>query len=261
MQTVSLPHEVHSSTPLVMLHGLFGSGTNFRGVAKQLATRRMGRMVYCLDLRNHGEAPWNECHTYPSLAADVIAWMDGAGLAKVDLLGHSMGGKVAMSVALTAPERIGKLVVVDIAPVTYEHSMAEYAEAMMGVDLDAMRTRRDVDRILAATIAQPAIRAFLLQNLKRSEAGFRWRVNLGALLEHMGDIGSFPAFPGRVFPEPTLFLHGDRSDYVLPEYGRAIHRFFPEAQIHKVEDSGHWVHAEQPEAFLRAVQRFIRPLA
>ena len=253
MRPLPLPHETHGPTPLIMLHGLFGSGTNFRSVAKRLATRRN---VHCPDLRNHGNAPWDAEHTYPALAADVLAWMDRMGLKRADLLGHSMGGKVAMALALEAPARVRRLIVVDIAPVTYAHSLADYARAMLAVDLGALQTRRDADRILATTIPESGIRSFLLQNLKPTATGWAWRIHLRALLAHMRDIGAFPNFGDKSYSGDSLFLHGARSDYVRKEHEEAIFARFPQARLQAVADSGHWVHAEQPEVFFRVVSGF-----
>ena len=254
MNPLHLPHETHGPVPLVMLHGLFGSGANFRTVAKRLAA---DRAVHCLDLRNHGNAPWDDEHTYPAMAADVVAWLDRMGLKKVDLLGHSMGGKAAMVAALHAPERIRQLIVVDIAPVTYTHTLTGYTQAMLDVDLNTAKTRGDVDRSLAETINEPAIRAFLLQNLKRSDAGLRWRIHLQALLRHGGAIGGFPDFNATVYEGPSLFLHGDRSNYIRKQHTQTIRALFPHARLQEVSDCGHWVHAEQPEAFLQTVASFL----
>lgn len=256
MPPLPLPHETHGPIPLVMLHGLFGSGTNFRSVAKRLAS---DRNVHCLDLRNHGAAPWDNEHTYPAMAADVIAWLDRMGLKQVDLLGHSMGGKVAMTLALEAPQRVRRLIVVDIAPVTYAHSLAGYAQAMLDADLETAKTRRDVDQQLAQTIPEPGIRSFLLQNLKPAETGFAWRLHLAALLRHMDAIGAFPDGNGQTYAGDSLFLHGDRSDYVRREYETAILSRFPQARLQEVADCGHWIHAEQPEVFIQAVAAFIAP--
>lgn len=254
MTPLHLPHEIHGPVPLVMLHGLFGSGANFRTVAKRLAA---DRPVYCLDLRNHGSAPWGDEHTYPAMAADVVTWLDRMGLEKVDLLGHSMGGKAAMVVALQVLKRIRKLVLVDIAPVSYAHTLTGYTQAMLDVDLGTAKTRSEVDRSLAKTIDEPVIRAFLLQNLKRSDTGLYWRINLQALLEYGNAISAFPDFNGATYEGPSLFLHGDRSDYIQKRHTEAIRSLFPNTQLREVADCDHWVHAEQPEAFLQAVSSFL----
>ncbi|MGB0721324.1 MAG: alpha/beta fold hydrolase [Gammaproteobacteria bacterium] len=251
---IPLPHEQHGASPLVMLHGLFGSATNFRSVAKRLSAKRP---VYCLDLRNHGNADWEDDHTYPAMAADVINWMDTQCLDRVDLLGHSMGGKVAMATALTEPSRIRRLVSVDIAPVKYRSSLGEYVEVMHGIDLGSMKSRADVDKAMAEAIPEQGIRAFLLQNLKRGDQGMQWRINLEALQANMAAIAAYPDFGARSFDNPTLMLHGGRSDYVLERHKVAIYALFPRARIKTIDDAGHWVHAERPEQFVTEVEDFL----
>ena len=244
--------------PLLMLHGLFGSASNWRTLGRRLADRRA---VLAADLRNHGESPWCDTMAYVEMAADVRRLLDTLGCSQVDLLGHSMGGKAAMVFALCYPQRVRRLVVVDIAPVAYSPKLLAYVRAMQAVDLGRGATRGQADRQLAGEIASPAVRAFLLQNLRRAEGGLRWRVNLAALGAEMPVISGFPDAVGQAaFTGRTLFVYGLRSDYVQPSMHAGIRALFPQARLHGIVDAGHWVHAEQPDALLAAVARFLSAL-
>jgi esterase len=241
--------------PLVILHGLLGSARNWTGVAKELgATHR----VFALDLRNHGRSPWAETMSFDDMADDVAAFIAGRGLERTALIGQSLGGKVAMRLALRRPERVERLLVVDVAPVAYGHSFASFVEAMQAVDLASVARRADAEAQLEGAIGDAAIRSFLLQNLVRTDAGFVWRVNLDALAANMAALLGFPAPPrDAAYRGPTLFIAGARSSYVKPEHRPLIARLFPAAEHAVIEGAGHWVHAERPTAFLEQAQRFL----
>jgi pimeloyl-ACP methyl ester carboxylesterase len=240
-----------SGPPVVILHGLLGSGRNWQGIATALGAKFD---VILPDLRNHGGSPWSPEAGYPALVADVLALMDRLGLARVRLVGHSMGGKVAMVLALTAPERVERLVVVDIAPVAYGPGLDELLAAMRALDLGRMTRRAEADAALSAAVPDRSVRAFLVQNLEQRPEGLAWRVNLDVLLPAMPVIRGFPEMPVvRPFAGPTCFIHGERSDYVRPEHEPAIRQLFPAAELHTVAGAGHWVHAERTEAFLAAL--------
>ncbi|MEM9009825.1 MAG: alpha/beta fold hydrolase [Pseudomonadota bacterium] len=240
--------------PLLIAHGLFGSARNWNTVAKRLAERRQ---VVAVDMRNHGQSFWSAETGYAPMAEDLGRVMQDLG-PTVDLLGHSMGGKAAMMLALGGQARLGKLIVADIAPVGYGHSHADHVAAMQGVDLSAVERRSDADRQMAAAVPDRAVRAFLLQSLDIGEDGTRWRLNLEALGAGMADLVGWPAVEGR-HDGPTLFLRGGRSDYVGPEHAPAIHAQFPGAEIQEIADAGHWLHAEAPDAFVAAVEAFLTP--
>lgn len=239
--------------PVVILHGLLGSARNWASIAKRLAETHR---VFALDLRNHGGSPWSEVMTFEAMADDVRAFIARRGLAPAAVVGHSMGGKVGMHLALTHPEQIERLVPVDIAPIRYEHSFEAYVDAMRGVDLDAAERRTDVERELATTIPDVGVRNFLLQNLARTEEGFAWRPNLDALAAQMDEILGFPQAESR-YEGPTLFIVGERSHYVRAEHRGEILRLFPQARITTIAQAGHWVHAEQPQAFLAHLETFL----
>jgi pimeloyl-ACP methyl ester carboxylesterase len=237
--------------PLVILHGLFGSARNWGSIARALGDIRQ---VHALDLRNHGASPWAPSMTYQEMAADVAAYLESRGLAPCDILGHSMGGKTAMLLALTRPELVNRLIVVDIAPVGYiRESFPEYVDAMKAVDLAHVHRRTDVDTHLAPTIPDASLRAFLLQNLVTEHGRFHWRINLDAIRANLPAIIDFPTVKG-CFGGPTTFLAGERSDYIRPRDEATIERLFPRARIQEIGQSGHWPHAEQPEKFLKIVR-------
>jgi pimeloyl-ACP methyl ester carboxylesterase len=241
--------------PLAIAHGLFGARRNWASLAKRLAK---ARPVLALDLRNHGDSPRDPVHDYPALAADLAETLAAEAPGGADLLGHSMGGKAAMALALTAPETVRRLIVADIAPVAYDHAHGDYLAAMRGVDLARVARRSDAEPMLADAVPSPALRAFILQNLVIGEGPTRWRPNLDALAAHMEAILGFPErLPHARFAGPTLFLHGALSDYVGAATHDAIRARFPAARIEAIAGAGHWLHADRPEAFLAAVERFL----
>lgn len=253
---VDLEHNVFGSagSPVVILHGLLGSARNWTTIGKRLCDRHR---VFALDLRNHGSSAWDDAMTYDDMAEDVRAFIEERALEPVTVIGHSMGGKVAMWLALLYRDLVERLVVVDIAPVRYEHSFDDYIDAMRSVDLAHAMRRSDVETELAQAIPDPGVRSFLLQNLARGEQGFAWRANLDALAMSMDDIIGWPDAGAARFDGPTLFVAGERSDYLLPEHQDEIERLFPNAELAVIEDAGHWVHAEQPAAFLARAQAFL----
>jgi pimeloyl-ACP methyl ester carboxylesterase len=255
---VSLPlacKEFGDGDPLVVLHGLFGSAGNWTTVARRLGA---SRRVYALDLRNHGESPWHDGMAYEAMAADVLAFLDARGLGRAAVIGHSMGGKVAMALALAHPARVGALIVVDVAPVDYPPALAPFVAAMRALDPAAAPRRAEADARLAPAVPDPAIRAFLLQNLVKRDGRLAWRINLAAVEAEMDRISSFPdGLLERRYPGPTLFLGGGRSDYIRAEHDARIRRLFPAARIEHVPGAGHWVHAEAPDAFVREVEGFL----
>ncbi len=229
---------------LLIVHGLFGSARNWGAIAKRMSD---SREVIAVDLRNHGESPWAPTHSYADLAGDLaeIANAEGGGL---DVLGHSMGGKAAMMLALSAPELVGRLLVADIAPVAYAHSQTPLIDAMRSLDITAVKTRGEADAALSAKIETPGVRAFLLQSLDLRADPPRWRLNLDVLAQEMGAITGWPDPVGR-YDGATLFLSGALSDYVLPEHRVPIKALFPNAKFSKIPNVGHWLHAEAPRPF------------
>jgi pimeloyl-ACP methyl ester carboxylesterase len=239
--------------PLLIAHGLFGSARNWGMIAKKLAA---DREVIAVDLRNHGDSPWDAEHGYPALAADLAAVIEANG-GRAAVLGHSMGGKAAMVLALTRPELVERLIVVDIAPIRYSHDQDTNISAMRAVDLAGVTRRSDADAGLASHVADPALRAFFLQNLRLAPEGASWRINLDALEDQMPGILGFPEAAAEPYAGPALFLTGADSGYVRPENWDRIAALFPEARKVAIPGAGHWVHAEAPGPFLEAVSAFL----
>ena len=231
--------------PLLVVHGLFGSARNWGAIAKRLSD---SRQVVSVDMRNHGESPWYGSHGYDDLARDLAQVIKAEGT-RMDVLGHSMGGKAAMVLALTQPDLVNRMLVADIAPVAYGHSQSHLIAAMRALDISALTTRADADAALAASVADAGVRAFLLQSLDLRATPPRWRLNLDVLEQEMDRITGWPKDVTGSFPRPALFLSGAKSDYVLPEHRPAIKALFPDAKFAKLPDAGHWLHAEAPRPF------------
>ncbi len=246
---------VGSGPPLLILHGLFGSGRNWQSHARRLAE---SFDVVSVDLRNHGQSFHTDEMDYPLMAADVERLMDDLRLDACRLLGHSMGGKVAMALALENPQRVEKLVIADIAPVVYAHDHDELVDAALGLSLDAIGARADADRELQAAIADPGLRSFLLQNLVRDRDDWRWRVNWRAIGGAMEALTGFVELPPDWRIEvPTLCIRGAASNYVGAAEIELMRDHFRDIEFATLDGAGHWLHAEQPAAFLERVLRFL----
>ncbi|MFZ5964973.1 alpha/beta fold hydrolase [Thalassococcus sp. BH17M4-6] len=236
--------------PLVIVHGLYGSARNWGVIGKRLSDQRQ---VIAVDQRNHGDSGWTDSHSYPDMAGDlaeVIAGLDGPA----DVLGHSMGGKAAMVLAITQPALVNRLIVADIAPVPYSHSQIQYIEAMRAVDLARVEKRSDAVAQLAAHVPDPGLQAFFTQSLDLKEK--RWKLNLDTLAAEMDKVLGFPDVSGQ-FDGPTLFLSGAESDYVTQDARPVIRDFFPQARFARIPGAGHWLHAEKPREFEASVRAFL----
>ena len=239
--------------PVIILHGLFGSRTNWRSVAKRLGA---SHRVASLDLRNHGTSPWADSMTYFEMAEDVRAWIDQHGMTRPALIGHSMGGKVAMALALLHPECVRQLATVDIAPVSYPDELSVNVQAMLGVDVKAAEARAEVQRQMMQKLNDMSTVGFLMQNLVTRDAHFDWRLNLPVINAAMHQLVGFPAeLLERRFDGPTTVISGSQSDYVKPADRIRYAALFPRAEFVTIEGAGHWVHADRPEAFVEAVER------
>jgi esterase len=241
--------------PVVLLHGLFGSSANWHGIARRLA---QGRRVLAPDLRNHGRSPHHPRMTYPAMASDLLALLDRQGISEAALVGHSMGGKAAMWLALEAPHRVQALAVADIAPVAYPARFGGLIQTLADLDLDGLADRREADARLASSLPDAALRGYLLQGLAREGGRWHWRTNLTALRSGMKDILGFPDPDGRQYAGPTLFLYGTESDYLTGAHLSVIRRLFPLARLRPLPGAGHWLYAEQPETFLAALRGFLK---
>ncbi|MBV1866137.1 MAG: alpha/beta fold hydrolase [Rhodobacteraceae bacterium] len=241
-----------AGTPLLIAHGLFGSARNWRALARHFGR---SRPVVVVDMRNHGASFWDDGNSYFDMADDLAQVILAQG-GQADVLGHSMGGKAAMVLALVRPELVRRLIVADIAPVAYSHTQMDNLEAMRAVPLAEVTRRSEVDKLLEEVISEPAVRAFLLSSLALAEGGNRWLLNLDALANNMDSIIGFPHVAS-AFDGPTYFVHGGASDYVLPKHHKAIEALFPRAQYHRIEGAGHWVHAEKPREFIAVTEALL----
>jgi pimeloyl-ACP methyl ester carboxylesterase len=241
--------------PVLILHGLFGSSSNWRTVAKALGERYC---VYAVDQRNHGRSPHADALGYGDLAADARDFLDRHGIESAAIVGHSMGGKVAMTLALADPGRVSALVIVDIAPARQSaDGLRPVLDALLAVDPATCATREEVDRRLVTYLDDTRLRQFLLMNVARADGGeLRWRLNLPAIAAHFAELAG-PIDAGDAYGGPTLFVRGEKSGYVRDVDRPDIERLFPRASIVTIKDAGHWVHAEQPERFLEVVGGFL----
>lgn len=260
--SISLHHRITGEgQPLLLLHGLFGSLENLGGVNQRLQD---GWQIHGLDLRNHGRSPHTDTMDYPAMAADVVAYLDEQNIDRACLLGHSMGGKTAMQVALTYPERVERLIVADIAPVTYPPRHDAILEGMKGLDLSAVSTRTEADRALQAYVDIPEIRMFLLKNLVRvpeaekseNAHSYRWRLNLPVIDAFYQNLVDAPQGEGP-FEGPVKFIKGADSAYIQTKHHDRIRTLFPAAVIEEIEGTGHWLHAEKPDEFARLCREFL----
>jgi pimeloyl-ACP methyl ester carboxylesterase len=245
--------EAGEGPSLVLLHGLFGSAQNFATVQRQFANRFR---CIALDLRNHGGSRHNAAMSYSAMAEDVLETLAARTALPAVLLGHSMGGKVAMRLALDRPDAAHRLIVVDIAPVPYRPAFCDLVAAMQALPLAPGLTRSSADAHLAAAIPDPGLRAFLLQNL-RVGAQPGWRIGLAEIASALPVIEGWGTPDGTIYAGPTLFVAGIRSDYIRPEHRPAIRALFPAARFVTVKDAGHWVHAENPAGFVGVVEAFL----
>ena len=239
--------------PLLIVPGLFGSARNWGVIAKHMAKTRR---VVAVDMRNHGDSFWNDDHSYPAMAADLAEVIEAEG-GEMDVLGHSMGGKAAMVLALTQPALVRRLVVADIAPVAYEHTHDGLIEAMQALDLDGLTSRAEADRRLSERVKDAGTRAFLLQSLELRDGPVRWKLNLDVLGAAMGLVTGWPDLPQGAFDKPSLFLHGGTSNYVQPQAHETIRVLFPQAVLQEIVGAGHWLHAEKPREVETALEEFL----
>ena len=241
---------------LMFCHGLFGQGRNWTQIAKELSD---AHQVHLVDMPNHGRSPWTEEFSYVDMADQVAGVLPPDG--PVTVVGHSMGGKAAMLLALRHPEKVERLCVVDVAPAEYGHAseFAGYVTSMRGLDLGSLTSRGEADEVMARTVPDPAIRGFLLQNLRRDGDGWRWQVNLRLLGDHLTDLSGWPAdqVAGAAYDGPVLWVGGANSGYVRDEHARAMGLLFPRHRRVTIKNAGHWVHSEQPQVFVQVLRQFL----
>lgn len=238
---------------IVLIHGLFGSYENLGVIARALAGQWQ---VVNLDMRNHGRSDWHDSMSYALMAEDVKDTLDHLGLEQVILLGHSMGGKIAMEFALRYPDRVNKLILADISPVQNRPRHHEILSALDSIDLNNLQSRQQAEQQLALSINETGVRQFLLKSLYKENEQFRWRFNIKALIANYQQLLEAPPSKGP-YTGPTLFIKGADSDYLLPEHQSLIQQLFPQSKAKVIMGTGHWLHAEKPVAFAKIVTDFL----
>lgn len=240
--------------PIFLIHGLFGNGSNLTMLGKALSEIAP---VYLVDALNHGQSPQVPSMSYQLQAESLLATWDALGITTGCILGHSMGGKIAMATALTAPERVAKLIVADMSPVRYEPHHHRELQALNNLDLSAIKSRKEADAVLAQYLEVSEVRQFLLKSLKREGGHWQWQFALEQLTDHYNDMVDWP-YEGNHFDRPTLFIKGQRSNYIQLDYQQAITQQFPHAELKIIADAGHWLHADKPRLFNQIVIKYFK---
>jgi len=255
MSAAIFHRQVGTGEPLIVIHGLFGSIENLGMITRLL---KGDFLIYSLDLPNHGRSAHVDEVSLPFMADLIVAWMDCERLEKAHFLGHSLGGKVAMEIALRYPERVKQLIVADIAPVAYERRHDDVLAGFATVDLGVIQSRKDADTAMAQYVPNIAVRSFLLKNLEQVDGRWQWRIHLEGLSKNYDQLiaGNSTQFPP--CHAPTLFIKGEKSSYILPEHKEAILALFPHASVKVIADTEHWLHAEKPDVFAGIVRRFLQ---
>lgn len=240
--------------PLMIVHGLYGSARNWGVISRRLSE---DRKVIAVDQRNHGDSPWYDSHNYADMAQDLAQVIEAEMPGGAIVMGHSMGGKASMALAMTRPDLVKGLVVADIAPLAYSHTQIQFIEAMRALDLSQVASRGDANRLMQETVPDDGVRAFLLQSLDVKER--RWKLNLDVLAKEMATVTGWPEqdMAGRRYDGPTVFISGANSDYLTSEGREVAKGHFPLAKFFKIPGAGHWLHAEKPREFDAAVRTWI----
>ncbi len=254
---MKLNHKIYGSgQPIIILHGLFGMGDNWRNIAKKLEDHFQSIVV---DMRNHGRSPHDPVMDFMTMADDVLELMTGLHIEKASIMGHSMGGKVAMQFALLHPEMVDKLIMVDIAPKYYSSRHEEVIEAIESIQIDQMKERSEVEFALTRFLGrdQSTIQ-FLMKNLSRvPEGGFEWKANMPVIIKAYENLME-EVKPDKIYAGPVLFVRGENSSYILDEDFQTIRAIFPNSSLATIPNAGHWVHADSPELFVSEILGFLR---
>jgi pimeloyl-ACP methyl ester carboxylesterase len=247
--------EQGTGDPIIILHGIFGSSDNWMTVARSLSS---DYKVFTLDQRNHGQSFHSDKFDYPSMVNDLKKFIAEHEIVNPFIIGHSMGGKVAMNFAISFPELLKELVIVDISPRSYPIHHDNILEGLSSIELDKLQSRNDADTQLSKYVSDSTTRNFLLKNLSRDETGnFTWKINLPVIRMKMEWVGI--GLPGNdKFEKKTLFIKGEKSNYINEQDYDLIKARFPNSEIKVIKDAGHWVHAEQPELFITLLNDFLK---
>jgi pimeloyl-ACP methyl ester carboxylesterase len=248
--------ELGQGQPMIILHGIFGSSDNWLTQGKMFSAKYK---VFLLDQRNHGQSPHSDEFDYPSMVTDLLEFISDHQLENPIIIGHSMGGKVAMNFAVAHPDKLGKLIIVDISPRPYNLEHYVILDGLKAVPIDSLTSRNQADEPLAQFVPEPDVRMFLLKNLQRKPTGgFSWKINLPAIDKNLSKIGHDLQYQGK-FEKPTLFVRGGKSKYVRDQDLPRIKEVFPAAELETM-DTGHWVQAEKPQEFVGIVERWLEAL-
>lgn len=243
-----------NSSPVIILHGLFGSSDNWMTFGKALGEKHH---VYMIDQRNHGRSPWHDRFDYESMAGDIADFIRRHQIEQPAIIGHSMGGKAAMNLAVNHPDLISRLVIIDIAPKAYPVHHDKILEGLKSLSLDSIQSRGEADKQLAVFIPELGVRQFLLKNLyRREEGGFAWRMNLAVIQNYIENVGEVLQ-SGAVFDKPALFIRGEHSNYILDEDESIIAEHFPNYRLETIAGAGHWVQAEKPMELMGVLNNFV----
>lgn len=245
--------ETGTGEPLLILHGLFGSSDNWMGISKNLAE---SFQVFTIDLRNHGKSFHHSDFSYGAMSNDIFKFIEEKGLSNISILGHSMGGKVSMKLAVDHAELIKRLIVVDIAPKYYPVHHEKIIHGLKSIPISSISSRSEADQQLSSYILEPGVRQFLLKNLHRSGNGFDWKMNLDIISDNIEKVGE-SLNDNEVFSGDTLFIRGDKSNYILDSDSNMINEHFPNNEVVTISNAGHWVHAENPGEFVEVVYEFL----
>ncbi len=239
--------------PLIIIHGLFGSSDNWLPQAKLFGDQYK---VYAIDQRNHGQSPHDDAFDYESFVADLLEFINDHQLKDPIILGHSMGGKTAMNFGLSYPEKVSKLIIVDIAPRAYDLEHYTIADGLTAIPIDQIKTRGEADEALSAYVPEVDVRQFLLKNIQRTAtSGFSWKINLPVITRKLSNVG-VDLFKSGTFDKPSLFIRGDRSSYIRDEDRKRIKDIFPKSSLVTMA-TGHWVQAEKPREFVDVVMQWL----
>ena len=240
--------------PIFILHGLFGSSDNWITFGRKLAEKYQ---LVLVDLRNHGQSPHSETWDYSSMSGDIHNLAENLGMDQIILLGHSMGGKVGMTLAGEFPGFLKKLIVADISPKYYPIRHRKIIDGLLGINLQQIKSRKDADIELARYVTETGIRQFLLKNLERDpNQGFKWKLNLEIINNHLENVGA-ATIPSNRISIPALFIRGINSDYINDEDIMEIRKYYSNSRVESIGNAGHWLHAEQPLAFENTVNEFL----
>tara|TARA_R110000737_G_C14556573_1_gene481534 strand:+ start:262 stop:1038 length:777 start_codon:yes stop_codon:yes gene_type:complete len=245
--------QLGSGKDIILIHGLFGRLENLNMVAKALAENYQ---VTSVDVRNHGDSFHDSLMDYPTMAQDIVELMQHLAISNAVVLGHSMGGKIAMELALTKPELVEKLIIADIAPVEYPPHHKKIIAGLQSIDLTLIKQRKDADKQLSQYVDNIGVRQFLLRNLSNEDGQFSFKCNIENINTNYAHI--MKTYQGsNTYNGATLFIKGANSDYILPEHRTEILRLFPQSRARVIQGAGHWLHAEKTDAFNRSIERFL----